>query len=143
MRPAKSEGMRGRKPKELLIGLAPVCGPNEAHPETGKTWRDMPGSGNDAKRMAFFFHRRGMNPEGYFNNLPARRVSTMTRPRPPKGPQRVLLDGLETDLSFNGNSMWILGNPVSFRLSGETDWQQAELISLDPIELESRWKEKG
>lgn len=42
------------------IGHAPVCNWDEAHPETGKTWRDMWGNNADDKKLNFFFYRRGI-----------------------------------------------------------------------------------
>ena len=38
----------------------PVCEQGGIHPLTGETWRDMPGTDNELKKLNFFFHRRGM-----------------------------------------------------------------------------------
>lgn len=39
---------------------APICQWDEPHPETGKTWQDMPGSTPLDRKMNFFFYRRGV-----------------------------------------------------------------------------------
>lgn len=41
-------------------GHAAVCSQEERHPETGKTWKQMPGNDPETKRLNFFLYRRGM-----------------------------------------------------------------------------------
>lgn len=42
------------------LGHLPLCEQGGIHPLTGETWRDMPGTDNELKKLNFFFHRRGM-----------------------------------------------------------------------------------
>lgn len=38
----------------------PVCEWDQEHPQTGKTWRDMPGDEQVNKKLDFFLYRRGL-----------------------------------------------------------------------------------